>query len=324
MDDEDRVAAGTYGHRDSPESPPFRNSRKVPNAMRSFAHRHPIRTFLAIVYTATAAIFAIPFLSTAGIGAIGLELPGIAPFILLSALSLVAAAFVTTALADGRPGVTALRRRVFNFRVSARWYVVAIVALPGAALATAFVISGVAPLAALASNPALLVEVAIGALVAFALVNWWEEAAWTGFALDRLQGTMGPIRASVATTWMQATLHLPLVFIAGGVTVGRVAPEAIPFYLVALYILPIPVRMTLTWLYNASGRSVPIVGLYHAGLGVASGVAFLPVLAPSVDPVWVYAGFAALAAVVMVATRGRLGLPPVDSRRVAAEVALAA
>jgi O-antigen/teichoic acid export membrane protein len=136
---------------------------------------------------------------------------------------------------------------------------------------------------------------------------------------------MGPIRASVATTWMQATLHLPLVFIAGGVTVGRVAPEAIPFYLVALYILPIPVRMTLTWLYNASGRSVPIAGLYHAGLGVASGVAFLPVLAPSVDPVWVYAGFAALAAVVLVATRGRLGLPPVESRRArASEVAIAA
>jgi membrane protease YdiL (CAAX protease family) len=277
--------------------------------MRSYAHRHPIRTFLAIVYTATAAIFAIPFLSSAGIGAIDLELPGIAPFILLSAFSLVGAAFVTTALADGRTGVRALHRRVFDFRVSPRWYAVAVVALPGAALATAFVMSGVGPLAALASNPAILVEVAIGAVVAFALVNWWEEAAWTGFALDRLQRRIGPVRASVATTWMQATLHLPLVFIAGGVTDGRVAPENIPFYLVALFVLPIPVRMTLTWLYNASGRSVPIAGLYHAGLGVASGVAFLPVLAPSVDPVWVYAGFAALAVIVLAATRGRLGLP---------------
>ena len=32
-------------------------------------------------------------------------------------------------------------------------------------------------------------------------------------------------------------------------------------------------------------------------------------LAPSVDPVRVYAGFAVLAAIVLVATRGRLGLP---------------
>jgi membrane protease YdiL (CAAX protease family) len=277
--------------------------------MRSFARRHPIRTFLAIVYTATAAIFAVPFLSKAGIGVIDLEPPGIAPFILLSALSLVGAAFVTTALADGRPGVRALRRRVFDFRVSPVWYAVAIVALPGAALATAFVMSGFGPLAALASNPALTLELVVGALVAFALINWWEEAAWTGFALDRLQRRIGPVKASAVTTWMQATLHLPLVFVAGGVTVGRVAPEAIPFYLIALYVLPIPVRMTLTWLYNASGRSVPIAGLYHAGLGVASGVAFLPVIAPGVDPVWVYAGFAALGAIVLAATRGRLGLP---------------
>jgi membrane protease YdiL (CAAX protease family) len=277
--------------------------------MRPLARRHPIRTFLAIVYATTAAIFAIPFLSSAGIGAIDLELPGIAPFILLSALSLVGAAFVTTALADGRPGVRALRRRVFDFRVGPHWYAVALVALPGAALATAFVMAGVGPLAALASNPAILLELAVGALVAFALVNWWEEAAWTGFALDRLQSRFGPVRASIATTWMQATLHLPLVFIAGGVTDGRVAPENVPFYLVALFVLPIPVRMTLTWLYNASGRSVPIAGLYHAGLGVASGVAFLPVIAPSVSPVWVYAGFAVLAAVVLAASRGRLGLP---------------
>src|SRR4029077_10037081 len=94
-------------------------------AMRSFAHRHPIRTFLAIVYSATAAIFAIPLLSNAGLGVIDLDLPGAAPFILLSAMSLVIAAFVTTALADGRTGVRELRSRVFRFRVSPKWYIVA-------------------------------------------------------------------------------------------------------------------------------------------------------------------------------------------------------
>ena len=293
--------------------------------MRSFARRHPIRTFLAIVYTATAAIFAIPFLSNAGIGVIDLDLPGAAPFILLSAMSLVIAAFVTTALADGRSGVRELRSRVFRFRVSPRWYLVAFVALPGAALATAFVLAGAAPVVALASDPSIAISAVLGAVIAFALINWWEEAAWTGFALHRLQRRMGPVRASVVTTWMQAALHLPLVFIADGVTAGRVAPENIPFYLVALFILPIPVRMTLTWIYNASGRSVPIAGLYHAGLGVAAGVGFLPLIAPSVDPVMVYAGFAVLGAIVLAATRGRLGLP-VETRPVVIgkEVAVAA
>ena len=276
--------------------------------MRSFARRHPIRMFLALVYSATAVIFATPLLSNAGLGVIDLDLPGAAPFILLSAISLVVAAFVTTALADGRSGVSELRSRVFRFRVSPKWYVIAFVALPGAALAVAFVIAGAAPVVTLASDPSIALSAVLGAVIAFALINWWEEAAWTGFALHRLQGRIGPVRASVVTTWMQAALHLPLVFIADGVTNGRVAPENILFYLVALFVLPIPVRMTLTWVYNSSGRSVPIAGLYHAGLGVASGAVWIPVLAPGVNPVLVYAGFAGLAVIVLIATRGRLGL----------------
>ena len=292
--------------------------------MRSLARRHPIGTFLGILYTATVAIFAIPFLSKAGIGVIDLELPGAAPFILLSALSLVVTAFVTTALADGRAGVRALRKRVFHFRVSPKWYAVALVALPATAVATAVVLSGAAPIVALASDPMIIVGGVLGAVFAFALVNWWEEAAWTGFVLDRIQPHVGPIRASVFTTWMQAALHLPLVFIAGGVTEGRVAPADVPFYLVALFVLPIAVRMVLTWVYNASGRSVPIAGLYHAGLGVASGVAWIPVIAPDVNPALVYAGFAVLAAIVLAATRGRLGYRSED-RAVAqpTEVAMA-
>ena len=80
----------------------------------------------------------------------------------------------------------------------------------------------------------------------------------------------------------------------------------------------------ITWIYNASGRSVPIVGLYHAGLGVATGSAFIPVLAPDVDPIWVYAGFAVLAAVVLIATRGRLGFAPTEGGTASEHVAATA
>ena len=96
--------------------------------MRSIAQRHPMAVFLAIAYVASAAIFAIPLLASTGLGIIDLELPGVAPFILLSAISLAGAAFITTALAEGRDGVRDLRRRVFHFRVNPGWYAVA----PGA------------------------------------------------------------------------------------------------------------------------------------------------------------------------------------------------
>ena len=70
---------------------------------------------------------------------------------------------------------------------------------------------------------------------------------------------------------------------------------------------------------------MPIVGLAHAGLGVAAGVELIPVVAPAVDPVWVYAGFAVLAAVILVATRGRLGYEEAGrSIRTGGEVAVAA
>ena len=208
------VADGQCGHRDSPETQPDNQRSKPqpcapsPNATPSArssrsSTRRPRRSSPS------------RFLSNAGIGVIDLDLPGAAPFILLSAMSLVIAAFVTTALADGRSGVRELRSRVFRFRVSPRWYVVAFVALPGAALAAAFVLAGAAPVVALASDPSIAISAVLGAVIAFALINWWEEAAWTGFALHRLQRRMGPVRASVVTTWMQAALHLPLVFIAG-------------------------------------------------------------------------------------------------------------
>ena len=216
---------------------------------------------------------------------------------------------------------------MFRFRVSPRWYVVAFVALPGAALADGVRARRRWPPGRARVEPGHRASsVALGAVVAFALVNWWEEAAWTGL---RAPPPAGPHRPGPRQRRHDLdagdALHLPLVFIAGGVTDGRVAPENIPFYLVALFVLPIPVRMTLTWIYNASGRSVPIAGLYHAGLGVASGAAFIPVLAPSVDPVMVYAGFAALAVIVFVgATRGRLGLPAATKAVVGKEVVAAA
>jgi membrane protease YdiL (CAAX protease family) len=188
------------------------------------------------------------------------------------------------------------------------------------------VVGGVDVMGSIAgSAPEVLAVIVVGSLLAFALVNWWEEAAWTGFALERLQPRLGPIGASVVTTWLQALIHLPLVFIAGGVTDGRVSAELVPFYLVALFVLPIPVRIALTWLYNASGRSVPVVGLAHAGLGVAAGSAFLPAFAPGVDPVWVYAGFAVVAIVILAITRGRLGFGQAEqAHRTSAEVAVAA
>jgi uncharacterized protein len=271
------------------------------------ASRHPVAAYLGATYLLGIAIFAVPLLSRAGLGVLPIDLPGAAPFVLLSAILLTVVAFVVTWLADGPPGVRALRARALHFRVSPVWYLFAVAALPLVAIATAVVLAGVEPLLAILREPTVVAGWLVELLFAALLINYWEEVGWTGFVLHRLQPRIGPIAASVVTTWFQGALHLPLVFIAGGVTDGRVPPDQYPLYIVSLFVLPISVRIVLTWLYNRSDNSLPVVGLYHAGLGVATGSAFLPVIAPNVNSILVYAGFAVLALVVLVATRGRLG-----------------
>ena len=273
------------------------------------ASRHPVATYVVATYVLGGLIFTLPLLSLAGLGVLPIELPGVAPFVLLSAIGLAVVASLVTALADGRPGVRELGSRALRFRMSPIWYLVALGALPLMALASAVMLSGAEPLLAIGRDPTLMVAWLAELAVAALLINYWEEVGWTGFVLYRLQPRIGPLAASVVTTWFQGALHLPLVFIAGGVTDGRVPVEQYPFYIAALFVLPIPVRIVLTWLYNRSGNSLPVVGLYHAGLGIAAGSGFLPVIAPSVNSIVAYAGFAVLALVVLAATRGRLGYP---------------
>ena len=288
--------------------------------MRSLARSRPIRTFLILAYGWGAIVFAVPLLSDIGLGVVPIALPDVAPFVLLAAVGLAVAGYVVSRWSGE---AAEFRRSLFHFRVNPLWYLLALTGLPLVGLATAVIGEGADPLRELSSRPELLWSAVAAAALAFLLVNWWEEAGWTGFLLDRLQPTMGPVKATVMTTFAQAAIHLPLVFIAGGVTEGRVPGAQIPLYLGLLFILPIPVRMVITWIYNSTGRSVPLVGIFHAGLGVAVGQDLIPVIAPNFEMLWVYAGFAVAGAAVLAITRGGLGyrpepIQPLGSLRVSA------
>src|SRR5918995_1133380 len=87
----------------------------------------------------------------------------------------------------------------------------------------------------------------------------------------------------------------------------RMRSSYYPFFLAALFVLPLGNRIVLTWLYNSIRRSLPVAGIAHASWNLAAGSAFLLALVPGFEPLWAYAGFGALAIVLIVATRGRLG-----------------
>ena len=269
--------------------------------------RHPVAALLVAAYTLAVVIFAVPVLSTRGLGILPIELPGNEPFLLLITFSMVGVSFGITAITDGRDGVRELRRRAFRFLVSPAWYVTALVLLPLAALVMAVAIEGTEVVSALAAEPAIAVGWLVEIAVAYFLINLWEELTWSGFVLHRLQPRFGPLRATALTTWAHAALHLPLLFVLGGVSDDPIAVEMYPFYLAALFVFPLGNRTVATWLYNRSGHSVPVAGLTHSSWNLATGGAMLPALVPTAEPVFSYIGFAVVAAIIIVATRGRLG-----------------
>jgi hypothetical protein len=80
-----------------------------------------------------------------------------------------------------------------------------------------------------------------------------------------------------------------------------------------LLLLPLLARFVIGWLYNASGASILVVGLFHATHNATvnpGGLAVAVLGLPAEEVVVVTGGLVVLAAVVVVvATGGRLGLP---------------
>lgn len=140
-----------------------------------------------------------------------------------------------------------------------RWYAIALLAPPAALVATVGVLYGAVPLRSLAQHWPLLLTSFLPALVVMVVFNSLaEEAGWTGFLFPRLQDRHGPMRAALVTTAFFWLFHLPGFRLETG-------SWALTADVMGLLLLPhLASRLIVGWLYNASGSSVLIAGLFHA------------------------------------------------------------
>jgi uncharacterized protein len=271
------------------------------SSARQLVARHPVATFLILCYAVNWATTIPWFRTRTDILPHDLPMWGSLGTIFGVALP----AFLVVAASNGRAGVRDLIRRSLRWRVAVRWYLVALFGLPIAVLVVATALFGSAPPNALADNWQLLVTVALPVLLLqFALFNLAEEIGWTGFLQARLQDRHGPLKASLLVTLPFALFHLPDLFAQLGLAS-------------ALLILPILAlahlfaRVVIMWLYNTTGRSVLLVGLFHASFNatLVAGDEFLP--GPAGTTLVIATGIVAVAAVVLaVATRGQLAYRP--------------
>jgi uncharacterized protein len=284
--------------------------------LRRLVARYPATAFLVMVFGFGWTSLIPILLSENGFGVLPIELPLGVVQTLVTLLGLALPAFLVTAATGGKEGVQDLLDRLMRWRVGVRWYLFALFGLFVAMLLAALPFLGVAPLEALAQKWALLFTVFLpGVIVPFLHTNLWEELGWTGFLQSTLQDRRGPLLASAMVAPFFALFHLPAYFVAGWIVdehtpLGQL-PNVLLEYVGVVAVFAIFFRVLIIWLYNVTGRSVLLVGLFHSSFNMVSGQKIMPELVPGLDSsLLAIAVVAVLAVVVVVFTWGRLGYEP--------------
>jgi hypothetical protein len=134
--------------------------------------------------------------------------------------------------------------------------------------------------------------------------------------------------ASLIVVPFFALVHLPARFVAGWIVDNHTPLAQVPTvalgYLVLTAVVAVFFRVLIVWVYNGSGRSVIVVGLFHSAFNITIGKEVMPELLnlPASETSLMCLGvLAVLAVVVVVFTRGRLGYEgrPAGSVGVAAQ-----
>jgi membrane protease YdiL (CAAX protease family) len=255
-------------------------------------------------------------LSENGFGVLPIELPLTIVQTLVTVLGLALPAFLVTAATGGKEGVQDLLNRLLRWRVGVRWYLVALFGLLVAMLLAAIPFLGMVPLEALAQKWGLLFTVFLpGVILPFLHTNLWEELGWAGFLQSTLQERRGPLLASIMVAPVFVLFHLPAYFVAGWIvdehTPLSQLPNVLVEYVGVVAVFAIFFRVLVIWLYNVTGRSVFMVGLFHSSFNMVTGQKIMPEYVPGLDSgLLVIAVVVVLAVVVAVFTRGRLGYEP--------------
>jgi len=211
-------------------------------------------------------------------------------------------AFLVTLIADGRDGLRRWVRRLWHWRVRWHWYAVALLGVPAVLLLTGFVFSG----GEIHAPSVLVLAVYVPALLFQMLTTGLaEEPGWRDFALPRLQDRFDPLRASLVLGPLWALWHLPLFLSDWG---GF--PDAHWSRPIVFTVFCISFNFVVSWVFNRTGQSLPLVMLLHVSVNNFSSVVWselFPSLSSDLTLLAQATAAVVAAVVVLVGTRGRLG-----------------
>jgi membrane protease YdiL (CAAX protease family) len=192
--------------------------------------------------------------------------------------------------------------------VGARWYLIALLVIPIAAVLSASLIYGIGILQVLVNKWQYLFTLILpNLLIRVVFLNTLEEIGWLGFLQARLQDEYGPWKACLLVEIPFALWHLPGLM---GDTGGQISLALMLGGVFAVFQLC--GRFVNMWLYNNCNRSVLLPALFHATFNTT-----INLYAGQVLPVPAQAWFfivssvlAAAAILIVIFTRGRLAYKP--------------
>ena len=175
------------------------------------------------------------------------------------------AGLAMTVLAQGRPGLRALRARLGHGRIAWGWYALALVPALSVAVATlllAMVSRDLRPAITAVDDRGALLAATLGSSL---LVGFLEELGWSGFAAPHLRARHSILATGLIIGVVWGLWHFPLFWEADSFQ------GTLPFTVLLARLfgwLP-PFRVLLTWMLERTG-SLPAVMLTHAAVAFAS------------------------------------------------------
>ena len=277
--------------------------------------RHPLVAFFVLTYAASWLAWLPYVLSSDGFGVWDFtfpkllgstQIPGVLPGAYVGPLG---SALVVTAITGGRDGLRQWRQRLFRFRVRWYWYVIVLTGVPILLVGGTLALPGAA--ASLHTPEVLVVAGYLPMLVIQVLTTGLaEEPGWRDFALPLIQRRHGAALGTLILGLVWGCWHLPLFFTSWSLAGTR--PDTAHWWLtVGIFLLSaLAISYLITWVFNHTRESLPVALLLHASNNAVASLV-LPGLFTDSHESWLLSasaiGFGATAAVLLIATRGRLG-----------------
>ena len=276
--------------------------------------RHPLLTYYFVTFLIS---WGGVVLVSGGRGGISPK-PGDIPFLSLYLISVAGpflASLLLTGLYHGKTGYRELLSRLFKWRVSARWYAVALFA-PLSVFAALFALTlisrvfipgifspGNNPIALAFGLPGDNKITLLLFVLGLSLFNGFvEEVGWTGFATTKLQLNHGIVAAGLNLGIMWGLWHLLSNFIGSAEAAGAVP---LPLYLlVMLFSFLPPFRILMLWVYQHTG-SLLIGMLMHTSLNTFWMLSMPPALTGAEYMTWYIVWAAILWALVAIVSLAR-------------------